>query len=473
MISSTAFSLEKRLFLTARPGLAAIIIIAVLCGIAAFAGRANLDRVDAAQAAFLKEKGAALTAWRDALAALEAGDSTPSPYAARPMDIRMPAVLPPAPLADFAAAPAGLYPTTTVITAWSNPVDLFAAYEFSNPQLLALGSFDLSFVIVVIMPLLMIAVSFDILPGDRQNGRLRLVSAQAGHISASLWNRLVIRNAALWATVAAITFVIACLPIGDAPFTSRLGAYAAWLIVALLYGLFWFSLIAAANIIIKKSETVAAALFAAWAIFTFAVPTLGGALAQAAYPPPSRLAFHSEMRQSEVIAIRETAALTAGFLADHPEMTVSNNKVPAYYRSNFLANEETAKRTTPVLEAFKRSRTQRSRLLEILQYLSPVMITDAALKAVSGGDAARYLAFQDQAMVALADLTDSLGPSIVAKQRITLAQFDAIPAFEFVDVPLGKQLITRIMPLGYLLGLSGLLLLFAKRRLAAPLERIL
>lgn len=473
MMSSTSLALERRLFLTARSGLAALIIVTALCCIAAIAGRAEIGRIEAAQSAFLEEKGAGLAKWRDALAALEGGVAEPSPYAARPMDIRMPAVLPPAPLGDFSAASAGLYPTTTLITGWSNPADLFAAYEFANPQLLTLGGFDLSFVVVVIMPLLMIAVSFDILPGDRQNGRLRLLSVQAGHIRTSTWNRLTIRNAALWATFTAVTLVLACIPASDVAFGQRLAVYAAWLFIALLYGLFWFSLIAAANIFIKRPETVAASLFAAWAIFVFAVPTIGSAVAEAAYQPPSRLTFLSEMRQGEVTAIRDTAALTADFLADHPDMTVSDEDVPGYYSSNFLANQEAARRTTPVLEAFKRSRGDRSALTSLLQYLSPAMITDTALQAIAGGDSARYLAFQDQAVAALNDLTARIGPSVVAKQRLSLEQFDAIPAFEFANMPLGVQLKTRAIALAYVFAIAIVLLAVSRQRLAAPLERIL
>ncbi|MEM9288687.1 MAG: DUF3526 domain-containing protein [Pseudomonadota bacterium] len=473
MISSISFSLEKRLFLTARPGIAALVIVAALCCIAALAGRAHVDRVETAQAAFLEEKGADLAKWRDELAALEAGKAKPAPYAARPMNIRMPAVLPSAPLSDFGTASAGLFPTATLITAWSNPANLFASYEFSNPNLLALGGFDLNFVVVVIMPLLMIAASFDVLPSDRQNGRLRLVSVQSGHIRGSTWNRLFIRNAALWAVLALFSFVWACIPAADTDMTLRLATYFAWLTIALLYGLFWFALIAASSILIKTSETLAAMLFAAWAIFIFAVPTLGGAFAEAMYPPPSRLAFLSEMRQGEVTAINDTAALTAGFLADHPEMTVSDEKVPDYYSSYFLANQEAAKRTTPVLEAFTRSQMERQSVTRFMQYVSPAIITDAALQAISGGNANRYHAFQQQAVTALKDLTQRIGPSVVAKQRLSLEQFDEIPTFEFVEVSLGDRLSKRAAPLGYLLALSIACLIFARRRLAAPLEQIL
>jgi len=473
MMSAPSLTLEKQLFLTAKPGLAALIIVAALSLIAGLTGRAQIERIESAQAAFLEKKVSALDAWRSTLAKLEAGEIKPAPYAARPMDIDMPAVLPPAPLADFSAASAGLYPTTAVINGWSNPADLFAAYEYGNPQLLALGGFDLSFVVVVVIPLIMIAVSFDILPGERQDGRIRLVSVQAGHIGQSTWSRLIIRCAALWAVFAIITACLTLLPGRDHALAGRVSAYALWLAIACLYGLFWFAMIAAANIAIKRADAVAAALFAAWAIFVFAVPTLGSAIAEAAYPPPSRLAYLSQMRQGEVAAIRDTAALTAGFLADHPELTVSDDAVPAYYSANFLANQEAARRTTPVLEAFERSRASRSALTGWLQYLSPAMIIDKSLKRVASGDIDRYMAFQSQAIDALHAFRDAIGPSVVAKQRLSLAAFDQIERFGFKEDTLAALFASRLAPLSYLLIIAIGLLLYSKQRLAKPLEKIL
>ena len=473
MMNASTLNLEKRLFLFAVPGIGIALFIAFLAVAAALVGRAYIERAAEAQATFLAERNAALDEWRDGLQQIEETGEAPSPYVARPMDIRMPAALPLAPLADFAIGSSDLHPTSTLITGWSSPADLFNEYEFANPTVLSIGGFDLTFLVVVLMPLIIIASSFDILSGDRERGRARLVAIQAGHVGPSAWRRLIVRNLSIWCVFAVLVSVVALAPPAGAPLADRLGDFFAWLLAVFGYGLFWFAAVACVSAFVKHSETVAATLFSLWATFVFAVPAIGGALAEAAYPPPSRLAFLSEMRKGEVKAIRETAALTAGFLADHPDMTVSDEGVPGYYRSNFLANLEAAKRTTPVLDAFNESRARRTALVATLQYLSPAMIVDNTLNAIAGADVARHTAFQDQARAALADLTDRIGPAVVAKQRISLAEFDAIPAFAFQDRALPEKLRPHAAPIGFLVVLSIALVVIARRRLKAPLEKLL
>ncbi len=473
MTTATAFSLERRLFVFAAPGAMAAATIILLALVTAFAGRASVDKTVKAQAAFAAEYDAGLQEWRDALAKIEADGEAPSPYDARPMSLQLPAVLPPAPLADFATGAADLHPTTAVISGWSNPADLFNEYEFDNPTPLSIGAIDLTFIAVALMPLIMIAASYDVLAGDRERGRAKLIALQAGHVRSSVWERLLIRNGVIWAAFAITTALVAAAPTPVADVGARLAHFFAWLAVALLYGGVWLGCIALASVMLKKSETVASALFAAWAVFVFAVPAVGGALAEGLYPPPSRLAFLSEMRKGEVAAVRETAELTAGFLADHPEMTVSDEAVPGYYASNYLANREADRRTTPVLDAFEASRARRTQLVSVLQFGSPAMIADRALTSIAGGDLARAMAFQRQARTSLSDLSERIGPAVVAKQRISLEAFDAIPRFQFQDRSLPDILAASAAPLLYLVLLAGGLIHFARKRLAAPLERLL
>ena len=179
------------------------------------------------------------------------------------------------------------------------------------------------------------------------------------------------------------------------------------------------------------------------------------------------------MREGEVTAIRETAALTAGFLADHPELTVSDEAAPGFYRSTFVANREAPGRTTPALHAFNQSRNQRAQLISRLQYLSPAMIATKALTTIAGGDVARNLAFQDQARAALNDLSERIGPAVVAKQRLSVADFDAIPAFAFREPTLAEKAAAFAAPLGFLILVAAILLTAAQQRLGTPLEKLL
>ncbi len=473
MISAPTFSLERKLFVFSIPGLAIAVTVIVLGVVAAVNGQSIVTASINAQTQFVDAGEQGVKEWRDALVEIEKTGAATSPFDARPMNIRMPAVLPPAPLADFAVSGNEIHPTTTTLMGWANPADLFIEYEFSNPTLSTIGGLDFTFLIVILAPLLMIGACFDVLAGDRERGRARLIAAQAGHVAPSVWKRLALRNLTIWICFGVTAATAAIIAPAGVSMPDRLAHFLAWFAVAAIYGFFWFALIAFAAAYIKHSETVAASLFAIWAVFVFAVPAIGGALAETAYPPPSKLVFLSEMREGEVKAIRETAELTAGFLADHPEMIESDEAVPGFYRSNFLANREAAKRTTPVLEEFHQARRQRTQLISKLQFLSPSMIANNALVTIAGGDVTRNMAYQDQARVALNDLFERIGPAVVAKQRISVAEFDAIPDFAFQDRSLSQKTASCVAPLGFLILISAALLFAARQRLRAPLEKLL
>ena len=471
MMNLITFALERRLFFFAIPGAIVAGCLVLLGAYAALSGKFYVQRVVDGQETFETQLNEAVVAWHGTLADIEKGEA-PSPFAARPMNLILPAILPPAPLADFSIG-SDLLPTTTKLTTRANPANLFVGYEFANPTMLGLGRFDLTFLVVVILPLLMIASSFYVFAGERERGRAKTIAAQAGHIQAFVWKRLLIRNVAIWLAFSLIALLAATVAPAPQMSGARFASFGVWLAVAWGYGLFWFALIACAVAFAKRAETVAAVLFSLWAIFVFAVPAVGGAVAEAAYPPPSRLVFLSEMREGEVEAVREAEKLTNSFLAEHPEMALSTENVPEYLRAWFISNREAGKRTAPVLEDFTQSRQNRKALVGGLQFLSPALIANHALVTIAGGDVARNMAYQEQARAALEDLYQRIGPAVVAKQRITVAEFEAIPSFVFQDRALAEKARSFAAPLGFLVLIAVVMLGTARWRLGSSLEKLL
>ncbi len=474
MSFSTEVFLEKRIFIGAAAGKTAAIVILIVSLAAGFVGKASISRTVDVQTSFVEEKNVALNEWRDAIAEIERTGEAADVRSANPMRIVLPAVATPGPLADFAAGAVALYPTTASLGGWTNAAGLFGEYEYANPTLLSVGQFDLTFVAVLLMPLLMIAVSFDVLAGDRERGRAQFVAVQGGHVGAPAWKRLMIRNGMIWGVFVTCAVVLTVVPPASVPFGPRLGRAAVWLAVALTYAAFWFGLIALFVAVSKRSETVASALFAVWTILVLAIPAIGGAIAENLYPPPSRLVFLSEVRQAEVTALRETAELRSGFLLDHPELSVNDDDdAPSFASVALLALAEAEKRTTPVLNQFAVSREKQRQVVSAIQYLSPAMIADRSLSIIAGGDATRAFAFENQAREAFADLRDRILPFVIANKRMTLQEYDAIPAFAFQDRTIGQVFSQIAVPLVYLAVLAVALLVAARRRLSAPLERLL
>ena len=472
-MKSTTLFLECRTFLFAAPGIALIVSLLILGAYAAYSGKSQLTRLAQAQADYAQTRNAALDAWRDELVEIESAPGAAAPaYAARPMNIRKPAVAPVAPLGDFAIGASDLLPAQTELSAWVNPADLFNEYEFANPTLLSIGRFDLSTMVVLLLPLLMIAASFDIWSAERESTRARLIAAQAGAVKSLIWRRLLFRNGLIWGVFAWVALTAGLVaPAGLS--SARLANLAGWLGAAWIYGAFWFALIAFAVAYFRRSEIIAATLFALWASFVFLTPAIGGAVSEALYPPPSRLAALSAMRDAKSAAGKATVELTKGFLADHPEMTVSDDDVPVYYAGTWLANREAATRTAPILRAFEQSRQRRRETINLLQYLSPAVIANRALLSFAGGDVDRYRAYQAEAREALADLSQRIGPAVVAKQRLSLAAYDAIAPFSFTETAASDKVRRLAAPLTFLLALTLALEWGARRRLGAPLEKML
>ena len=85
----------------------------------------------------------------------------------------------------------------------------------------------------------------------------------------------------------------------------------------------------------------------------------------------------------------------------------------------------------------------------------------------------RYRAYQVEARAALADLSERIGPAVVAKQRLSLEAYDAIAPFAFTETTTGDKARNLAAPAAFLLVLALALGWGARRRLGAPLEKIL
>ena len=108
-----------------------------------------------------------------------------------------------------------------------------------------------------------------------------------------------------------------------------------------------------------------------------------------------------------------------------------------------------------------------------MQYLSPTVIVNRALLSFTGGDVERYRAYQAAARAAPADVSQRIGPAIVAKQRLSLAAYDAIAPFSFTETAASDNVRRLAAPLTFLLALTLALGWGARRRLGAPLEKML
>jgi ABC-2 type transport system permease protein len=130
--------------------------------------------------------------------------------------------------------------------------------EMTSPVQLLFGSFDLSFVIVYLLPLLIIAFSYDVLSSEKESGSLRLLAAQPIDIQSWVLQKLGLRF--FWLSI----LVIGALLIVFLAFYYNLmhqsGEFLALLGILITYMLFWFALGFLVNLWVGSSAKNAVAL---------------------------------------------------------------------------------------------------------------------------------------------------------------------------------------------------------------------
>ena len=193
--------------MTARSGLRCF----ALAGVALFALAMGASRVAAQQAAIAgarADETQRLTNLQKTLAQLQQGETQGKP-APEPPPYRDPrnaafmgggpaaavAALAPAPLALVATGQSDLLPPAVRVTTGSKDSFLFAD-EIDNPANLMSGATDLAFVVVFVYPLVVLAMAFNLLAGEREQGTLAMTLASARRPSAALAGKLAARVAA-------------------------------------------------------------------------------------------------------------------------------------------------------------------------------------------------------------------------------------------------------------------------------------
>jgi ABC-2 type transport system permease protein len=171
-------------------------LFAALLIYAASNGKSRLDNRLDAIGRHQTEVSQTMSTWQTSLEQKEAGgDQTGvTPRTGAAMDVRFSSYLPQAPLADFAIGQSDILPYLSTISLATPDIRIFSRYEFEDPVSLMLGGFDLSTAIIVLLPLLLIVVCFDLISADRDANRLGLTLSQGVSISSLFWNRLLLRS---------------------------------------------------------------------------------------------------------------------------------------------------------------------------------------------------------------------------------------------------------------------------------------
>lgn len=348
-----------------------------------------------------------------------------NPYGFAHFQMQHTIVLPPTPLAALTTGQSDLLPQSLTLNPGAPP-SLLGTGEPENPHRLLIGPFDVAFVVVSLAPLLVIALTYGLLAGERERGTLPLLLSQPIGARALIAGRLAPR-------VLLGLALLTLLAVVGAP-AALLGVRGAlWLGVAFAYGAFWFGI--SLFVIARRgsSATHALTLAAVWLALVVLVPAGINLAVKTLHPVPSRMELILAMRSATDEISAQTSRLLASYYEDHPEFAPKAGAATEYSEVRFITNERLDKALAPVLARYEAQLARQQALVDKMQFLSPALVAHFALAEAAGTGLARHREFLRQAAHHHAELRAFFNPRILKKEKFTA--WDEVPRFRFVDEP--------------------------------------
>jgi ABC-2 type transport system permease protein len=340
----------------------------------------------------------------------------------------------------------------------------FVNDEIENPGHLLAGRLDVAFLILVIYPLLILALTFDVVAGERERGTLALLLAQPVDP-----RRVLTAKVGLRALIAlGLTLV---LSVGAAVATgvelsspAALARLAAWGGVVLLYGAFWFAVALFVNARRLSSAASAVALLGVWLAVVVILPAIAAAAVSVTHPAPSRIVLTTQLREATDAAASRRQDALASFLLDHPGYEGQAGAADPYVMATAL--QDAAERTmAPEYARFDAALDAQRRAADRFRLLSPALIVQSALLDLAGTGEWRFRAFEKQFDDYHAAWRQYFNDRMLARQSLSSADISSIPRFEFAEETLAGMLARSFLGLVLVLALTLGIGLAARRGL--------
>lgn len=346
-----------------------------------------------------------------------------------------------------------------------------AMQTLANPALASSGQFDLSFVVVLLLPLAAIALAWRVQAYDREAGTWPLIQSIPG-AALGLWVAgLVLR----WGMLCIAPLVAAAVAVfGFAGF--GLESWLAWggfALVVLPYGFLWVAMACLLNLTPARSPTLALGLIGLWLLAVFGVPA--GVMVNAP-DLPSRLETISQLRALDAPSRTEGQALEERYRASLPE-TASKAATPQkgdFRIRQFSVHQAFDLKAALIVAQIDAAVAQVHEHVARWSWLSPALAAQLALEQIAGSDLPRHQNFMAQVDGYQALWRGFFRPLVLSMRNMTATDYDEIPRFVYTEstaeehAPMRWQKRVATADLFWLLIVLGIVIWATRQRQVSP-----
>lgn len=266
------------------------------------------------------------------------------------------------------------------------------ASDLGHPLLASLGQFDLAFVIVVLAPLLLIALTYNLWSGEAELGTWPLLQAQPTAPWRVLALRAVLRLALVWLPIVALllaSVVIAGVPI-DLTWGAITAASGAYLMV-------WLAAVLLVTVWRRPSEVNLLVLLGLWVFWTALGPALVSVAAAGRFPLPEALELTVLQRQGYHGAWDEPLPeVMEAFFERYPEWRGHEVPTGRYSNAWYYAMQERGDAAARSAAArYRQSLEARDQWVQRVSWLLPPAALQQWLMRQARTDLQAHLAYLD------------------------------------------------------------------------------
>ncbi len=371
------------------------------------------------------------------------------------------AILPPHDYAPLAIGQRDLFRYYYRLTGMSLHYQLFEN-ELANPVNLMAGNFDLSFVLVYLFPLLIIAFCYGLFSSEKENGTLALLQIQAVSIRKIILVRLAFYLSVITG-LALLLSLTGLLASGNPLKNENWIPFIAWVIAATIYCFFWFGMMFLIISFRKNSSFNAIAAAGSWLFFLIVIPAVLNLIVTIKYPLSSttlagltrRTGLENEDNE------QESREVIMEFIAHKPSLAgsdslIKNNMLPKAYAAFTSLKDINSQEE---VDYYNAQVAKRNEWTSRFSWLSPAASMQDVLAHIVETDLNTFLRFQNALVDFHQQITDFYFTRLFWDKPILLEDYSNLPEFEIreadgrwavVWMGIGKICMVAIM--GFMLG---------------------
>ncbi|HEX8554074.1 MAG TPA: DUF3526 domain-containing protein [Sphingomonas sp.] len=412
------WSIEWRLLARTRLVMIAVALLAILGSAAVASGMMEVARQRAVIARIAPQQAedvAAIVKW--AAPTADPGDAAYYTFHAT-WD-------PPSNLAFAALGFRDVAPYILRVRALGLEAQLYEGEQY-NPELALAGRFDWAFVLVYLAPLFVIALFHDLVSGEREAGRWRVLASTAGDTRALWLRRGVLRFLLLWAALS-VPFVAGALLSG-----AGLLAITAAVVLAALYLGFWIGLTALVGRMGRGSVANAATLAATWLVLTLVLPAIAQVAISNAIPVRQgvelTLAQREQVHRAWDIPKEKTMRR---FFASHPQWADTAPLGPEFHWKWYFAFHQVGdEAVAPQVAEYRQRLLDRDRATAAVGWLLPPVGAQLLLARLADTDLRAQLVYQDRVRAFHRRLREFYYPYMFRDRPFRHEDFARAPAYQ-------------------------------------------